>query len=379
MRAAWLAVLVLPVAYAMACSPKPGDAEEVESASADLSSQATLKTTTFLDNAALSWVSKNDWAFVEGGRCVMSCHTTVPFMMIRSKLPATSGPSANAMATVRGYVEARVNSWSTLAPLYSWVPADSRGLESIVNALALVAADAPSGVLSTTAKTALANMWAEQKADGSFPWWSTFTLAPWENGESGLWGTALADVVIGLTPPSYVANMTTSEKAKLAALESYLAAHAAPAAATDAGTATGAGTAAAAPALHNRAMVLLAASRRPLLLSATTKTQIADQIRALQATDGSWSASSLGFPVAGGASAGAAPHAYATAWYTYVLAQNADALDTQRVSRGRAWLEAHQRSDGSWEAKSLNVPTDDFNNQLITEGATAYAALALVP
>jgi hypothetical protein len=28
-------------------------------------------------------------------------------------------------------------------------------------------------------------MWAEQQTDGSFRWWSSFTLAPWENGESG--------------------------------------------------------------------------------------------------------------------------------------------------------------------------------------------------
>jgi hypothetical protein len=364
MRAAWLAVLVLPVTFAFACSsPAAESGEDVETASAELSAQAKLRTATFLDRAALAWVGKTDWGFVQGGRCVMSCHTTVPFMMVRSKLPDASTASTNALATVRGYVEARVNAWATAAPLYSWVASDSRGLEAILNAFALVAADAPSGALSATAKTALAAMWAEQKSDGSFPWWSTFTLAPWENAESGLWGAALADVAIGMAPPSYVTGMTKMETTKLASLEAYLRA--------SASTST--------PALHNRAMVLVAASRRPTLLPSATKTQIADAIRALQATDGSFSASSLGFTVSGGATAGAAPHAYATAFYTWVLAQSGDAADTLRVTRGRAWLEAHQGIDGSWAAKSLNKPTTAWNNQLMTEAATAYAALALVP
>lgn len=390
MRASWLvAGLVIPTIYALGCSPSvAGDDEVVQSSASDYTAQAKAKTTAFLDDAAISWVSKDDWGFVQGGRCVMSCHTTVPFMLVRSKLSApstvpasTSGsvpstpstPSTpSAMATVRGYVEDRVTNWATVAPLYNWVPASSRGLEAVLNAFALVASDAPSGTLSPITKTALQYMWAEQKADGSFPWWDSFTLAPWENGVSGLWGAALADYMIGLTPASYTTNMTPAEKSKLAALENYLRSKVAAPPSSSSSTSSSA----IAP-LNNRAMILLAATRRPSLLTQTVKDSLADEIRNLQSADGSWSAGSLGFTVSGGASATNAAHPYATAFFTYVLAQTGDT--SSAVTSGRAWLEAHQRSDGAWEAKSLNAPTDAFNNQLITEASTAYAALALLP
>ncbi len=363
MRAAWLAIVVVSGLSALACGSRTSEVEEVETSTTDLSSQAIAKTTTFLDDAALRWVSKSDWGFVQGGRCMMSCHTTVPFMMGRAKLPAGTGASANALATLRGYVEGRVNNWSTVAPLYSWVPVDSRGLEAILNALALVAGDAPNGMLGATAKKALANMWAEQKSDGSFPWWTSFTLAPWENADAGVWGAALAAYVVGIAPASYVTNMTSSEKTKLDALEAHLR--------TKLTTTV---------PLHNRAMILLAASKRSTLLSSTQKTTIADAIRAAQSTtDGTWSAGSLGFTVSGGTTAASAPHAYATAYFTHVLASNADAADAPRIAKAKAWLEAKQNLDGSWSGKSLNAPTESMNNQFMSEAATAWAAMALVP
>src|SRR5205085_10160145 len=96
----------------------------------------------------------------------------------------------------------------------------------------------------------------------------------------------------------------------------------------------------------------------------------------LQSPGGSWPASSLGFTVSGGASAGSSAHAYATAYFTYVLAENADPLDATAVTDGRAWLDTHQRFDGAFEAKSLNAPTEAFHNQLMTEAATAWSILA---
>ncbi len=362
MRASWLvAGLVIPTIYALGCSPSvAGDDEVVQSSASDFTAQAKAKTTAFLDDAAISWVSKDDWGFVQGGRCVMSCHTTVPFMLVRSKLSApsttpasTSGsipstPSTpSAMTTVRGYVEDRVNNWATVAPLYNWVAASSRGLEAVLNAFALVASDAPSGTLSPIAKTALQYMCA-----------------------------ALADYMIGLTPASYTTNMTPAEKSKLAALENYLRSKVAAPPASSSSSSSSTPSSAIAP-LNNRAMILLAATRRPSLLTQTVKDALADEIRNLQSADGSWSAGSLGFTVSGGTSATNAAHPYATAFFTYVLAQTGDT--SSAVTSGRAWLEAHQRSDGAWEAKSLNAPTDAFNNQLITEASTAYAALALLP
>ena len=357
---AWSAVIVLvPALYAFACSAPTSNDDVVESAAANLSSEALVKSTAYLDRQATAWVSKTDWSFVQGGRCVMSCHTTAPFMMVRSQLPQTTGAaSENAFAVVRGLVENRVNNWSSVAPLYSWVPAQSRGTEAVLNAFALVAADSGATELSATARKAVSLMWNEQQPDGSFKWWDSFNLAPWENGEAGLWGAALVDLTIGLAPASYGTSMTEQEKAKLDRLEGYLRTKAEDSARP----------------LNNRAMILLASTYRPSLLPASTAKKIADSMRALQAADGSWTASSLGFTVAGGASAGASAHAYATAFYTYVLGRTGDDAS---AAKGRAWLEAHRRADGAWEAKSLNSPNDEFNNQQITDAATAYAMMAL--
>lgn len=256
-----------------------------------------------------------------------------------------------------------MNRWTSVAPLYSWVAADSRGTEAVLNAFALVVADqSPSGGadLSPTAKKALSLMWSEQQGDGSFKWWSSFSLAPWENSEAGLFGAALADLTIGLAPASYASAMTADEKTKLDKLEAFLRAKAEDAARP----------------LNNRATVLLASTYRPSLLPAATASKIADAVRALQQADGSWTASSLGFSVAGGASAASSSHAYATAFFTYVLGR---AGDDASAARGRAWLEAHRGEDGAWAAKSLNSPTEAFNNQQITDAATAYAMLALTP
>lgn len=369
MRAVWTAaVLVAPALHALGCSASP-KVEEIETSSSTLAPQSRIKTAEYLDQAASSWVEKDDWPFVQGGRCVLSCHTTLPYMMVRSKLPAVNGGSATTLATVRGYVEARVNDWTNLPALYAWVPHESRATEAVVNAFALVSADVASTsggasmpALSATARKALAVMWNEQQPDGSFLWWDTFSLAPWENADARVWGSALADLAVGMAPASYVAGMTTEEKAKLALLESHLRARASDTARPE--------------PLHNRAMILLAASRRPTLLASSSKTAIADAIRGAQTADGSWNAASLGLAVSGGAAAGASSHAYATAFFTHVLAQSGD---TVAAARGRAWLEAHRRADGAWDAMSLNKPDVSFNNQLITDAATAWAVMALSP
>src|SRR5262245_17956181 len=98
---------------------------EVETTETNLSSQGKQKANAFLDGAAVAGVSKDDWGFVQGGRCVISCHTTVPFMLVAGSRatiadaaadasPVDAGTNA-ALAMVRGHVESRVNSWATLS------------------------------------------------------------------------------------------------------------------------------------------------------------------------------------------------------------------------------------------------------------------------
>src|SRR5262245_57178322 len=133
MRRAWVAAPFASMAMMLvvACRSESVQEEAVEVSETNLSSQARAKANAFIDDAAVSWVSKDDWGFVQGGRCVMSCHTTVPFMMLAGARTATANADAgtssdggtsdsgtsdagpSALATVRGHVEARVNSWAT--------------------------------------------------------------------------------------------------------------------------------------------------------------------------------------------------------------------------------------------------------------------------
>ena len=101
--------------------------------------------------------------------------------------------------------------WNEVEPFYpdqtSGLPktSESRGTESILDALILVWNDAPSGKLSADARLALDNMWALQfrsgEMSGSWPWLQ-FHNAPWE-GDSQFYGTTLAAIAIGSAPGDY--------------------------------------------------------------------------------------------------------------------------------------------------------------------------------
>lgn len=289
---------------------------------------------THLDARASAWVGKRDWKFVTGGQCAMSCHTTVPFLLVRDRLPGTS-PAA---AQLRTFVEQRVSGWANAKPLYDWIPDKSRGTESVVNAFALAALHSPQSSAAFDA------MWAQQRADGSFAWWDEFKLAPWEDEASPTWGAALAELAVTLAP-DYLAHLPAEHRDHLARLEQLLA------------------TRAADPhvSLHHRATIVHVA--RPGVVDVSTREAILAEIHAAQHADGSWDAAALGI----GATT-TEPHAYATAFFTFVTGD----------ARGKAWLRAHVHA-GTLAAPSISKPGDAQHDLYMSDAATAYAALALAP
>ena len=102
----------------------------------------------------------------------------------------------------------RVRMWNDVAPFYpskatdAAKTAESRGTESILNALILANYDSSAGRLSADAKLALDNMWSEQlktgEAKGAWPWLQ-FHNAPWE-GDSQYYGATLGALAVGLAP-----------------------------------------------------------------------------------------------------------------------------------------------------------------------------------
>jgi squalene-hopene/tetraprenyl-beta-curcumene cyclase len=49
------------------------------------------------------------------------------------------------------------------------------------------------------------------------------------------------------------------------------------------------------------------------------------------------------------------------------------------LSRGMQWLQQHQRTDGSWQADSLNARRDPNSGvgRFMSDAATGYAVMAL--
>src|SRR5437763_9216957 len=105
----------------------------------------------------------------------ISCHTPVPYLLSRPFLRgplAEAGPSPNERKLLEN-VTKRVRLWKEVAPFYSdsdrgaYKSVESRGTESVRNALILAANDAQRGQRTNDARMALHNTWAKQQTQGS--------------------------------------------------------------------------------------------------------------------------------------------------------------------------------------------------------------------
>ena len=144
--------------------------------------------------------------------CV-SCHTVLPYAIARSSLRtalAEQAPSPIERKLLDN-VTKRVQLWKQVEPFYPdetrGVPktAESRGTESILNAVVLTAQYGPGNTLSPDARLALDNMWGQQlktgEAKGAWSWLQ-FHNSPWE-GDSQYYGATLAAIAVGAAPDSY--------------------------------------------------------------------------------------------------------------------------------------------------------------------------------
>ena len=180
----------------------------------------------YLDQRASWWESWPQSARDHGTFCI-SCHTALPYALGRPALRSALGESAPSATekAILDNVTKRVRKWSEVEPFYPdatrGVPktAESRGTESILNALILARYGAESRTLSPDAKLALDNMWALQQKDGAWIWLN-FHNAPWEGEDSKYWGTSLAAIAVGLAPDQYRADKNIGPNLK--SLGTYL-------------------------------------------------------------------------------------------------------------------------------------------------------------
>jgi squalene-hopene/tetraprenyl-beta-curcumene cyclase len=363
----------LPMALSLACShpeapvAKPWDQKAAAG---------------YLDSREISWMAWPGAARDRETFCV-SCHTSVSYALARPSLREALGenaPSANERKLLDN-VAKRVRLWKKVEPFYNGEgydaakAAESRGTESVVNALILASYDSQSGRLSDDTRAALDNMWELQEMNGENKgaWsWLQFDLEPWEANDSPYYGATLAALAVGKVPGNY--RSVPEIQHNLEMLRDYL------------------NREYTAQSTLNRIGLLLASTRWPDLLPQGRRDAIIHEVLAKQQSDGGWSLSSLQWsgwsPFAllrswireDGTPMDRKSDAYATGLVTFVLQEAGIPRTNPEVQRGLAWLVRNQnKAGGFWASSSLNKRRDpsSITGQFMTDAATAYAVLAL--
>ncbi|HEY1659725.1 MAG TPA: hypothetical protein VGG14_15330, partial [Candidatus Sulfotelmatobacter sp.] len=301
----------------------------------------------YLDQRQEWWM---DWprAQRDHGTFCVSCHTALPYALSRSALRTALADQAPAPQEQRllENVTKRVRLWKEVEPFYKdadrgpYKSVESRGTESVLNALILSSRDAQNGHLSNDAHMALENMWAEQQMTGKQKgaWlWLRFNNEPWEADDSDYFGATLAAVAVGTAPDNYRA--APEVQIRIAALRDYLDREFA------------------AQATMNRVLFLWAAAKLPGLLESDRQKAIIAEVLEKQQADGGWSLTSLsgdwkrhdGTPQETGSDG------YATGLITFLLQQSGIPPENPALKRGLVWLTLNQdKTRGSWPAYSLN-------------------------
>lgn len=328
----------------------------------------------YLDQRASWWMEWPRAARDHETFCI-SCHTAVPYAMSRPVLRgalAEQGPSANERRLLEN-VTKRARLWKEVAPFYSdadrgvYKSVESRGTESVLNALILASNAAQLGQLSGDTRSAFENMWAEQQTTGDQKgaWrWLRFKNEPWEADDSGYYGAALAAVAVGTAPENYRAQPEIQNN--LMMLRDYL------------------NREAAAQTTINRAVLLWASAKVPGLLEPQKQKALAGELLSKQQPDGGWSLASLVGTWARHDGTPQQPESdgYATGLILFALRETGMPQDNAQLKRGLAWLAENQsKTRGFWPSYSLN------NNEahhlspdtvlFMNDAATAYAVLAL--
>ena len=306
--------------------------------------------------------------------CV-SCHTAVPYALSRSALRtvlAEQTPSPNERRLLDS-VTKRVRLWKEVEPFYKdadrgpYKSVESRGTESVLNALILSSRDAQSGQLNNDTRTAFENMWAEQQTTGKQKgaWlWLRFKNEPWEADDSDYFGATLAAVAVGIAPENY--RTTPEVQAGLRPLREYL--HREFAVQTT----------------INRVLLLWASAKLAGLLEPDRQKAIVDELLEKQQADGGWSLSSLSgdWKRADGTPQETTSDGYATGLITYALQEAGVSPKNSKLKRGLAWLTANQdKAEGFWTAYSLNKSKQNHISPetalFMNDAATSYAVLSL--
>lgn len=336
MRAAILSGLCLTLFLATALPAEDRDYPQPESTKADEPKRqqwSAAKAGEYLDAVGVNWTRDR--------QCI-TCHTNLPYLMARSRLPG----SKDGLNEVRRFLDDEVKHWAEGGKV--------RGDTYVVaTATALVFTDRHgNGELSDSARQALDRMWQRQKPSGEWNWLKC-DWPPMEHDD--YYGAVLAAIAVGYAPDDYAKS--ESAQTGLAKLKTYLRENKA-------------------PDLHHQAHLLWASQKLDGLLDQGQQQKVIDELLAKQKADGGWSLPSLGHYLRRDKSendADAPSDGYATGLVLVVLHEAGLSKQTPAVQNGIDWLKTNQRESGRWYTRSLNNDKAHY----ITNAGTAFAALAL--
>ncbi|MBV9406250.1 MAG: hypothetical protein JO211_12970, partial [Acidobacteriaceae bacterium] len=314
----------------------------------------------YLDARMTWWTTWPNAARDHQTFCI-SCHTVLPYALGRPALRKDLGE--HAVSPVESHliedVTKRVRMWKDVEPFYPdakrGVPktAESRGTESILDALILVWYDRQ----SPDARLALANMWelqlTEGKAAGAWNWLE-FHNTPWE-GDSQYYGATLAALAAGLAanhPPGIkpLRDYLQREQNSQVPL--------------------------------NRVMLLWASTKLDLLLTTARQRAIIEEALAKQQSDGGFSLSSFigEWKRRDGTPQETRSDGFATGLVTLALQEAGIPADQTQLRHGLEWLNRNQdKTEGRWLAYSPNKQRDLSTDvgRFMSDAATAFAVLSL--
>ena len=358
--------IVFPFLGVTALAASPGAVETPAPAAWSQSAAAH-----YLDARQTWWqgwsVSQRD----HGTVCV-SCHTVLPYALSRSSLRGSLGETAVSAPekNMLNYVVRRVTLWDQVEPFYhtgvdgTKKTPESRGTESVLNALVLATYTAQQNHLTEIARNAFDHAWALQIKNGeeAGAWdWLNFGLAPWESNESQYYGAALAAIAVGRAPDDYRDEAKIQGNLKL--LRGYLRREYAT------------------QPLINKVYLLWASGKLPGLLTMSERKVLLTAILSKQQADGGWSLTDLGsWKRQDKTALETRSDGYATGLTMLALEESGLARSLPQARCGLAWLERNQVPDvGKWNAWSVNLKRDpeSYIGLFMNDAATGFAVLAI--